>query len=178
MHTTPERRNGKSVNSDARQSGSESGLSAMDLKSLRRCHREHAAEGSAVFWGCLSASCRSRKRNSETPRWCGVPKVRNIISVVSFRANGAPNVLQFGGGERRICGCPSLIVPRISRDTRVPGFGKATLYDAHTGKLLAEWNPDSRKTPPAWAAPFHAEWENDSQVVSTIAPDVRPAFHP
>lgn len=41
--------------------------------------------------------------------------------------------------------------------------GKATLYDSHTGKLLAEWNPDSRKAPPAWAAPFHAEWENDSQ---------------
>jgi hypothetical protein len=42
-------------------------------------------------------------------------------------------------------------------------FGKATLYDSHTRKLLAEWNPDSKKGPPAWAAPFHAEWENDSQ---------------
>jgi hypothetical protein len=42
-------------------------------------------------------------------------------------------------------------------------FGKATLYDSHTGKLLAEWNPDSRKAPPIWAAAFHAESENDSQ---------------
>ena len=42
-------------------------------------------------------------------------------------------------------------------------FGKGTLYDSHTGKLLAEWNPDSKKATPAWAAPFHAEWENDSQ---------------
>lgn len=42
-------------------------------------------------------------------------------------------------------------------------FGKATLYDSRTGKLLAEWNPDSKKAPPAWATPFHTEWENDSQ---------------
>lgn len=42
-------------------------------------------------------------------------------------------------------------------------FGKATLYDSHTGKLLAEWHPDSKKAPPAWAASFHAQWENDSQ---------------
>ena len=42
-------------------------------------------------------------------------------------------------------------------------FGKAALYDSHTGKLLAKWNPDGKKAPPAWAAPFHAEWENDSQ---------------
>jgi hypothetical protein len=42
-------------------------------------------------------------------------------------------------------------------------FGKATLYDSHTGKLLAEWDPDSKKTPPAWAAPFHAEWDTDSK---------------
>ena len=41
-------------------------------------------------------------------------------------------------------------------------FGKATLYDSHTGKLLAEWTPDSKKAPPAWTAPFHAEWENDN----------------
>lgn len=41
-------------------------------------------------------------------------------------------------------------------------FGEATLYDSRTGKLLAEWDPDSKKAPPAWAAPFHAEWENDN----------------
>gem|GEM_PF-4419201 len=41
-------------------------------------------------------------------------------------------------------------------------FEKATLYDSRTGKLLAEWSPDSKKAPPAWAALFHAEWENDS----------------
>ena len=41
-------------------------------------------------------------------------------------------------------------------------MGKATLYDSHTGKLLAEWTPDGKKTPPAWAAPFHAEWQDDS----------------
>ena len=42
-------------------------------------------------------------------------------------------------------------------------FGKATLYDSHTGKLLAQWDPGSKKTPPEWAVPFHAEWENDSR---------------
>lgn len=42
-------------------------------------------------------------------------------------------------------------------------FGKATLYDSHTGKLLAEWHPGSKKAPPAWATPLHAEWDNDSQ---------------
>jgi hypothetical protein len=42
-------------------------------------------------------------------------------------------------------------------------YGKASLYDSHSGKLIGEWNPDSRKVPPAWAAPFHAEWEIDSQ---------------
>ena len=26
---------------------------------------------------------------------------------LSFRVNGAPNAVQFGGGERGICGCPS-----------------------------------------------------------------------
>jgi hypothetical protein len=42
-------------------------------------------------------------------------------------------------------------------------FGKATLYDSHTGKLLAEWDPGRKKAPPVWAAPFHAEWDNNSQ---------------
>lgn len=42
-------------------------------------------------------------------------------------------------------------------------FGKATLYDSHIGKLLAEWAPGRKKAPPVWAASFHAEWENDSQ---------------
>jgi hypothetical protein len=42
-------------------------------------------------------------------------------------------------------------------------FGKATLYDSHTGKLITEWDPDSKKAPPERAAPFHAEWENGSQ---------------
>jgi hypothetical protein len=42
-------------------------------------------------------------------------------------------------------------------------FGEATLYDSRTGKLLSKWNPDSKKAPPAWAAPFHAGWEDDRQ---------------
>ena len=42
-------------------------------------------------------------------------------------------------------------------------FGKATLYDAQTGKLLATWSPDAKTAPPVWAAPFHAEWDSDEQ---------------
>lgn len=42
-------------------------------------------------------------------------------------------------------------------------FGKATLYDARTGKQVAEWDPDTKTAPPGWAAPFHAEWDNDNQ---------------
>ncbi|UWZ83859.1 hypothetical protein [Occallatibacter riparius] len=42
-------------------------------------------------------------------------------------------------------------------------LGKATLYDSHTGKLLSEWNADSKKAPPAWVAPFHTQWENYSK---------------
>jgi hypothetical protein len=42
-------------------------------------------------------------------------------------------------------------------------LGKATLYDSRTGKLLAEWDQDIKKAPPAWTMAFHAEWESDSQ---------------
>jgi len=35
-------------------------------------------------------------------------------------------------------------------------FGKATLYDSRTGKLLSEWHPDGKRAPPGWAAPLHA----------------------
>lgn len=39
-------------------------------------------------------------------------------------------------------------------------LGKATLYDTCTGKLVAEWDADSKKAPPRWAAPFHSEWDS------------------
>jgi hypothetical protein len=37
-------------------------------------------------------------------------------------------------------------------------FGKATLYESSTGKLLATWSPDSKTAPPSWAAPLYQHW--------------------
>jgi hypothetical protein len=62
---------------------------------------------------------------------------------------------QFENGGRRVALCES-----AGHGDQAP---YAMLYDARAGELLATWSPDSKTAPPAWAAPFHAQWDSDDR---------------